>query len=309
MGRDADRQLAAIAAKQDSLFTRDTAISCGLTRKQCDQRLATEQWVEVYRGVYHPAGTEIGWRARLRAACMVADPGVSSHRSALAIWDLPGQRRTKVELLTPHSVRVRRGDVVAHQTRALDPSDVTVVDGIPVTTPVRTLIDSAAVLHRSTLQLAVDEALRRALVEFDELWLRFDELSKPGRRGIRELRSVLAARHPDAELTESTRELMLLRVIERAGLPDPVAQQVITDGTGSFVARVDAAYPDLRIALEYDSYLHHGGRSKYVRDLARRNELTALGWQVVHFTTADLTRGGRRLCGTLRAVLGNTGVD
>jgi very-short-patch-repair endonuclease len=90
--------------------------------------------------------------------------------------------------------------------------------------------------------------------------------------------------------------------LQRAELPDLVLQHVIRDQAGEFVAQVDAAYPDQRIALEYDSYLHHGGRAKFVHDLARRNDVTALGWRVLHFTNNDLQSGGTTFC-ALRAML------
>ncbi|MBV8952365.1 MAG: hypothetical protein JOZ99_15940, partial [Actinobacteria bacterium] len=148
-----------------------------------------------------------------------------------------------------------------------------------------------------------DEALRRGIVAFDQLWRRVAELSQPGRRGIRPMKRVLGRRHPDADLTESQREYLLLKALRAAGLPDPVLQHVVVDHAGEFVARPDAAYPGQRIAVEYDSYLHHGGRAKYVRDLGRRNHLTALGWRVIHVTGRDLRSGALQLCRALRAML------
>jgi hypothetical protein len=71
----------------------------------------------------------------------------------------------------------------------------------------------------------------------------------------------------------------------------PVFQYVIRDH-GRFVARVDAAYPELRIAIEFDSYEHHSGRNALVRDNDRRNQLRRIRWQTVTFTAADLQRSG-----------------
>jgi very-short-patch-repair endonuclease len=95
----------------------------------------------------------------------------------------------------------------------------------------------------------------------------------------------------------------LLKALRAAGLPDPVRQHVISDRAGRVVARADAAYPRAQIAIEYDSYLHHGARAKYVRDLARRNDLTALGWQVLHVTGPALRAGAPELCQVLRSLL------
>jgi very-short-patch-repair endonuclease len=190
-----------------------------------------------------------------------------------------------------------------HETRWWSSDDVHRLEPVDVTLPARTLIDAAAVLHQSTLELAVDEALRRGLVAFDTLWQRVEGLSQPGRRGIRSLRGLLARRHPEAALTESVYEHLLVKALRAEGLPSPVLQHVISDEAGRAVARADAAYPRAQIAIEYDSYLHHGARAKYVRDLSRRNDLTALGWRVLHVTAPALRSGAPDLCRALRSLL------
>ncbi len=284
-------------------FTLDDALACGLRARQCGYRVSTGQWIAVFRGVYRLAGPEPDWRGLGAAACKAAPgPAAISHRSALAIYDLPGARRHVTEISTPRWRRARHVGLVVHETRAWSPDDVDVSD-VPVTLPARTLIDAAAVLHESTLELAVDEALRRDLVAFAELWRRVEELSQRGRRGIGVLKAVLARRHPQADLAESVREHLLFKALRDAGLPDPVLQYEIVDHAGNLLARPDIAYPRIKVAIEYDSYLHHGGRAKYVRDLGRRNDLTALGWRVLHVTGPDLQSGAIDLCRALRSLL------
>ena len=86
-------------------------------------------------------------------------------------------------------------------------------------------------------------------------------------------------------------ETLLKRLLRRHGLPTPVFQYVIREG-GRFIARVDAAYPELRIAIEFDSYEHHTGKLAIVRDNDRRNQLRRLHWETVTFTAADLRQDG-----------------
>ena len=95
-------------------------------------------------------------------------------------------------------------------------------------------------------------------------------------------------------------ETRLKRLLRRHGFPAPVFQYVIHDGR-RFVARVDAAYPELRIALEYDSYEHHIGKLALVRDNDRRNQLTRLGWRTITFTAADMDHDGGQAIEALRA--------
>jgi len=70
-----------------------------------------------------------------------------------------------------------------------------------------------------------------------------------------------------------------------------------------FAARVDAAYPEQRIALEYDSYEHHTGRGALVRDATRRNLLTRIGWTVVTVTAEDLRLGCTAVAATVRELI------
>jgi hypothetical protein len=304
MDGDAARELWASAAGHHGVFTRRHALAVGLTRHEVDHQLWSGAWKALHDGVYAAAATPPTWRGHLLAACWAGGVrAAASHRSALALYDLPGGRMHVAEITTPRWQRARHSDVLAHETRELPETDVISVDRIPVTTPARALIDAASVLHTSTLELVVDEALRRDLVEFGVLWGRLVELSKPGRRGVGVLRKLLVQRHPDAHLSESVREHLLMKALRAGGLPTPVAQYAIKDPSGRLVARPDVAYPGSRVAVEYDSYLHHGGRAKYVHDLARRNRLTALGWRVVHCTAADLRSGGADLCASLRTML------
>jgi very-short-patch-repair endonuclease len=111
---------------------------------------------------------------------------------------------------------------------------------------------------------------------------------------------VLDAHAPVRGLPESEAETLLLQVLRVNGLPRPVLQYAIFDGS-TFVARVDAAYPAMKIAIEYDSYEHHTGRLALVRDSARRNRLVSLGWAPITATAVDLKNGGSVLAAAIRA--------
>lgn len=99
------------------------------------------------------------------------------------------------------------------------------------------------------------------------------------RRGLRQVRRVLAIAEP---LTESPMESRLRLLLVRAGFPRPEAQYVVRAPSGRFIARVDLAYPDLRVAVEYDGRAAHP--VGLARDRERAWELRQAGWVAVHVT-------------------------
>lgn len=233
---------------------------------------------------------------------------MASHRSAAALWDLPSQCRDVAEITCPRWRRARHDGLVVHESLLLTECDITEVEHVPCTTVARTIFDQAARATPSAIDLDIDSALRRDLVTLDELIDVRDRLATKGRRGAVRFRAVLAARvgTPGA-VPESAPERLLARALVRHGLPEPVAQHVVCDRAGRFVARVDLAYPDHRIVIEYDSYRHHVGKSALVRDSVRRNALVALGYRPVTATAEDLRDKGARLAGVLRELLRRAG--
>jgi very-short-patch-repair endonuclease len=93
-----------------------------------------------------------------------------------------------------------------------------------------------------------------------------------------------------------------LRLLRSAGLPSPVCQYEIRNN-GRLIARVDFAYPSVRLAIEADGYEWHSSRSRWQRDLARRNALLALGWRVMHVTAKDLDERPETVVATVKAAL------
>ena len=97
-------------------------------------------------------------------------------------------------------------------------------------------------------------------------------------------------------------EMLLVQVLRKHGLPEPVLQYVIRDN-GRFVARVDAALVEWKIAIEYESFQHHTGRSALIRDSARRNAQIALGWRPISVTWEDVRAGGHQVCADIWAAM------
>jgi very-short-patch-repair endonuclease len=296
-----DERLARLAATQHGTFARAQAARLDATKGMIQHRLRTGRWDRLASDVFRLAGSPPTWQQALLAACLAWGVGaVVSHRAAAALWRLVGFDPGIIELTVPR-VRRRAEAGIIHR-HELSRADVTSVDGIPVTTPARTLIDLAGVVPRDAVEEAMDDALRRGLVSFPLLVRRLEALRRPGRPGIASTRVLLDARDPATAVPESVFETRLLRTLKRAGLPPPVLQHEIRlQGQG--VAVVDFAYPDARLAIEADGFRWHSGRLRWDQDRARRNELTLLGWRIIHITWTQLTRRPHAVSGAIKEAL------
>lgn len=296
-----DHVIARLASSQFGVFGRDQARRAGATKGVVQHRVATGRWDRVEPDVFRFAGTPPSWRQALMVACLAWGEGaVVSHRAAAALWQLAGFEGRVVELTVPRDRR-RRGPGIVHRTVLL-PLDVTRVGVIPVTTPACTLIDIASVATREVVEQALDDALRRGMVSIPRLRWRLDELGgRGGRAGVAAMRSLVASRS-DSGVPHSVLETRLLRLLNRARLPKPVVQHGIHH-RGRLVGIVDVAFPHARLAIEADGYRWHSGRRQWQHDRLRRNELTLLGWRVIHVSWADMSRRPEAVIASIRRAL------
>lgn len=223
------------------------------------------------------------------AACLGWGNGaVVSHRACAALFHLPNFDPPRpTELIASPGRRRRHPDVTAHLIGPLTRREVTTVAGIPATTPARTLIDLAGVVDEDLLEEALDDALRRRLVTLAALRRSIDGVTTRGRTGIGVIRGLVFARRPSDAIPDSPLETRTVRLFHKHGVTGGRLHYRIRDG-GRVIAIVDIAFPDARVAIEVESFRFHSGKRKWQMDLSRRNQLTALGWLVLHITRDDL---------------------
>src|SRR5262249_60843968 len=145
----------------------------------------------------------------------------------------------------------------------------------------------------------IQAARRKRLITYESTREMFDRHARRGVRGVRAMRAVLDDWDPSLQPTASDRETMLVQVLRSGGWPRPVPQYEILDRNGLFVARVDAALPTLRIAIEYDSMQEHSDEFQLTEDARRRNRIVAAKWRVLSARNRDLKSGGAELLDAL----------
>src|SRR2546421_6865091 len=146
------REVAVLANRQHGVVARWQLTHMGLGEGAVDYWLRTGRMHRLHQGVYAVGHTVLGWKGRVMAAVLACGPErVASHRDALMIWDLRRSTSPTIDVTVPGRSRGRRNGIRVHRVRDLHPDDRTAVDGIPVTSLARTLLDMAGPRQRQDL--------------------------------------------------------------------------------------------------------------------------------------------------------------
>jgi len=266
------------------IFTVEQSAAFGISRS----RTRASDLTAPFRGVRAPA-IELPHVALCVAALQRrTETAAVSHRSAALLHSLPVPQRLRsdrrIDLAVPTGARAPRGRGIRGHQLNLRPEDIVVIAGVRTTSPLRTFCDLGAALTLPELVAVADHLVRRSVGRFSVADLATAIGAWPGSRGIRKLRRAIELVDPDAE---SPKESELRVLLIESGLPHPASQHVVRDRDGRFVARIDLAYPDLLIGIEYEGD-HHRDRAQWRADLARRRRMEALGWLYIPVTQADL---------------------
>ncbi len=301
--RTLDRLMRELAVAQHGVVSRDQLRRVGAHRQAAAGRLRSGEWAPVTTRVMRLVGVAESREQRAMAAVLDAGEGsVLSHQSAAALWGLPGFDLHEVEISRPRT-GPNRGTTLArvHHPRLLPPHHCSVRRQVPVTTLVRTVFDLAGSEHPARAENALHSALRAGL-GWDTVRDHLKQVAQKGRPGI-ELMRELVERHGGKPALGSGLEARFLRVLRRAGLPQP-RRQVDLGGEG-WAGRVDFVFDDVSLVIEVNGDWHHSGVVDVRRDQERAARLAAAGFRVLPLheqlvrkdpdEVARLVRAARRL--------------
>lgn len=278
--------VATVAQRQLGLLTREQAVGVGMTRSMVEQRVASGIWVIRHSGVYAIAGTPMSWNHKVMAAVLAAgSDALASHLTGAALHRLDEIARTRITVTVGGTTALRLRGVVVHRSLVLAPQDRSSIEGIPVMSVACTIVHCTGLLSMGQLARVLDDALVRGLVTIAEIAETAERLGPaPGRR-MKTLRLLIAERGAEADTAGSRPEMRLFRVLRAGGLSEPVSQHPVRCGPKQYF--IDAAYPDIRLALEYHGFDAHRTRSAFDGDAKRTRHLMAVGWRVLTFTSKD----------------------
>ena len=260
-------------------FTTAQALAAGLTHSA----LRNSEWRQVLRGVWAHRDVEDSREFRFAAARHVLPPrAVVCGLTAAWLYGADVRRADDldVHVSCPRGgrVRPRKGLIVSQET--LEPGDIRMVNGVRITTPVRTVFDCLRFLRGEDGVVVADALthLRRTSVEAIRGYF-------AAKRGLRNLRIGAALVDQIEPKSESPMETRVRLRLVAGGLPRPEAQWGVRNAGGGFVARLDLAYPAKKVAVEYDGAWHWKQRR---RDDRRRDAARKLGWTVIVVSADDL---------------------
>lgn len=283
------------------MVSRQELLAVGLTVDQIQHRIETGRLHRIHAGVYavgHPLVSPLG---RCMAAALAAgEGGVLSHRAAIWLWDLPQSLPETLDVTCPGRRRSRPG-LRCHESR-LPADERTVHEGVPVTTPARSILDVARLTEPHRLERMLEQAEDDGLpseASLATLLRRYPR--KPGNPRLRRIAGI----RDEPRLTRSDWEALTLTFCDRRGFERPLTSVLFPCGDRTY--ELDAFWPRHALALEFDSWEFHGGRQAFREDRIRDRALHAAGVRTVRVTAFDFGPGAEALAADLAAILGRAG--
>lgn len=275
-------------------FTTAQAIEAGVSPTQLQSR----DYRQLFRSVWVAHELPETREMRFAAARLVIPPR-GTLCGLTGAW-LYGADVRRLDDLNVHvgfakgkRIRNRQGIDVCQET--LDRTDICMLDDIQVTTPVRTAFDCLRWLRHPEGLVVADSLTHLGLVNVDEIRTYFG--SKRRLRNLRIGERLVELIEP---LTESPMETRVRIGLIDGGLPRPIAQHEVYAAHGGFVGRLDLAYPDAKLGVEYDGADHWKQRRD---DDRRRTAIRACGWEVLVYSADDVYQTPWAMCAEVREQL------
>lgn len=275
------REAWALARRQHGVVTSRQLRELGFSGTAIKHRIAKGRLHPIWRGVYAVGRAELTREGRWMAAVLACgDEAALSHHSAAAFWGFGREWARGIDVSVRRKCYLRRDGVHVRSRPSLPAEDVVLRNGIPVTTPARTVVDIATDLRPRSLERAVNNADKLDLIDAEEFGLSLDRFTgEPGVRPLRRLLDPYTFRLSDSDL-----EVVFRPIARAAGLPPPLSKQPVNG------FEVDFFWPDLGLVVETDGLKYHRTPYEQIRDRLRDQTHTASGlahlrfphWQVAH---------------------------
>lgn len=287
-----------LAGRQHGVVSRRQLLAAGFGRRAIEHRLSRRRLHPIHRCVYAVGHQALSQDGRWMAAALAGgDDAALGLWSGGAMWRLHPLHRRPVDVMVPRHMHSRPG--LAFHCARLAPDEVTVLDGIPVTTVTRTLFDLAGVLRPRAWRKALNQADVQRLT--DTLTLADMVDRHPHALGAPAVRRHLDRRQPSLQATRSDWEIDFICFLEDHDLPPAEINAEMWLGGRQYF--IDALWAQQRLAVELDSERWHLTRQAFQDDRERDRRLAVAGFRVIRVTWLALEQQPHRIAADLRVLL------
>lgn len=263
--------------------------SIGCSPRTVRRMVERKQLILVQRGVYISSQWPIGANQVMAAACARNPSALIGFTAAAKLWGLRRVTDRRIHVLVPHGASPELDGIIVHRCRRIDEIDIVRRDdGISLTSPPRTLFDSADMLGMSASRSAMEQLLHEKRCTLDAILETYIRLAHPNRPVSRTMGEVIASRPRWRVALHSDLELRVLEEIERQRLPAVLTQcpVVLSDGR---TIHLDFGWPQWRVGLEVDHPAWHEGIEERHRDANRDRKAAGVGWVVPRVSNIDVS--------------------
>jgi very-short-patch-repair endonuclease/predicted transcriptional regulator of viral defense system len=268
-----DERIAAVADRQRGRIHRDQLLAVGVADRTIYGLVARGYLHREHRGVYsvgHSAPTPLGDETAALLAC--GEHAALSHYTAALIHRLIPHGDGLIHVTVPGRHGPNPAGIKVHRTKSLNRNEVEVHQGLPVTSPLRAILELAPSADLSTLERAIEEAMTQRLVSEAQL-----RAAARGQRGAPRVIAILDA-HREPGITKSKAERRFRALLRAAQLPQPRTNFLFHGYS------LDCYWPELGVVVEVQGYKFHSGRRAFERDARKGATLTAAGLSVSYVT-------------------------
>jgi hypothetical protein len=286
------------AAKQGGYITRAQLLDLGLSTSAVDRRIDSGDFTVIVPSLYQVFSSD-DHSDLIRGAQLALPSGVASHQSAAVLLSFPVLPKLVPTVTVPSHTTHRFPNVTVRRCADMHASHLATVEGIRVTNVARTAFDLAGVLSFGDFESITEALLMAHRLEMRQLERMIRVLARRGKPGSRKVKDFVALR-AGSDPRSTRLERLGRSILESAGLPVPIAQYPIP---WSESRRFDDAYPEAKLAIEWDSRSWHSQRGAMRLDRQRDRQAALHGWIVIRFTWQDVTETPGEVSSTVRTVL------
>ena len=279
-------------------------LDLGCPNRTLANLVADGELITMLPGVFRSAHWPCGRDQLLAAVCARNAAATIAFTTAGQEWALRRTRDPMIHALVPHGRSPVMDGVIVHRCRHIDPVDIVHrPDGIRLTSPPRTIFDSADMVGAEATTSVLEQLLNERRITFGTITDTVQRLYHPNRPGSKTMLAVISSRPAWREALQSDLEVRVLQEMARQQLAAPVPQfRVRLPGYDHDIA-IDFAWPSVKLAIEVDHPTWHAGALNSHTDKGRDRKLTTIGWTTARITDIDVAGGLRNAVADVGAIL------